>query len=766
MQGTLKSWHIHIKGQVQGIGYRPHIYRKAKELGLKGWVSNDVNGVHIQVNGDQKSIEKFLDEIALITPPELAIINDLQIKEAEPQAFTEFQIVHKESERTSNIMITPDIAICSECRLEISNIDNRRSDYAFTTCCQCGPRYSVIHSLPYDRENTEMFLFQMCDECSSEYRNPEDRRYYSQTNSCSKCGVRMSLYDSDKKQLSVDNQSIITSIVDFWKKGKIIAIKGIGGFLLTCDAQNEVAISRLRKLKMRPSKPFAVMIPSLDHVVHLTNAEGDSLNGPVSPIVLMNAGKVKGQYHGIHDHLDRIGVMIPYAPLFQVILNVYNKPIVATSGNVSNSPITFKNNEAIDKLTEIGDYIVTNDRKITIPQDDSVIQYSERCQQKIILRRSRGLAPTYFNAHNQWQKDGILAMGAHLKSTFSILHHHNVYISQYLGDLDHYDTQQHYIHTLEHLSQLLNIDISQIVVDQHPEYPATVHGEKLAQSKDLPLLKVQHHIAHFCALLGEYALHESQEKILGVIWDGTGMGDDGHIWGSEFFTYENYEFSRCAHLDYVPIIGGDKMAREPRLSALAILYGAQMGADLLHTKFTSIEWKVYQKLLKGHAKMKTSSMGRLFDAVSTLLGLNDKQSYEGEAAMHLEVKARMFFRSNGFNPDIPNYFANNQQINLVPKNILIGIMTDINSGIPVTEIAAKFHVTLVFWIRAVALSQQCKKIGFSGGVFQNSLLVDLIILSLRDEFELLFHKNLSSNDENISFGQLVFSDIQKRTYLD
>lgn len=756
MISNLKTWHIHITGQVQGIGYRPYIYRKAKDHRLKGWVSNDADGVHIQVNANKKRFDLFMDDIALITPPHLAVITNVKFKKVEFQSFNRFKIIHLGGGQPSNMLITPDIAICPDCRKEIENENDRRANYAYTTCCQCGPRYSVINSLPYDRENTEMATFQMCDQCSSEYKKPADRRYFSQTNSCAECGVSMSLYNSEKKLLSSDNQTITDNIIDYWKKGKIIAIKGIGGYLLTCDAQNKEVVSRLRKLKNRPSKPFAVMIPSLDHVSDLTNVERSSFIGSISPIVLLDTRKIKGEYHGIHDGLDKVGVMIPYAPLFQILLNLFQKPIVATSGNVSNSPIVFKNEDARDQLSHIADYIVTNDREIAIPQDDSVIQYAEVSQQKIIIRRSRGMAPSYFNSQNQWQKDGVLAMGAHLKSTFSILHNHNVYISQFIGDLDHYDTQQHYRHTLDHLSQLLNTEITQVMVDLHPEYPATIHGRQLAQTHELPITTVQHHIAHFCALLGEYALQESEENILGVIWDGTGLGDDGHIWGSEFFTFEKGQFDRCAHLEYYPIIGGDKMAREPRLSALAILGASELGEELLRTKFSGIEWKVYQKLLKGDAKIKTSSMGRLFDAVSSLLGIKDIQSYEGEAAMLLELEAGSYFQKNNYNLNISDYLIDNQSVTLNPKTLLTRIAADLKSGIVTSEISAKFHLTLANWIRVVTLSQGYKKVGFSGGVFQNSLLVDLITLDMRDEFELLFHKDLSPNDENVSFGQLVY----------
>ncbi|MDG2449929.1 MAG: carbamoyltransferase HypF, partial [Saprospiraceae bacterium] len=643
---NLKTWHIHITGQVQGIGYRPYIYRKAKDHDLKGWVSNDAAGVHIQVNANKKSFDLFIDDIALIAPPPLAVISSIQFKEIEFQSFNQFEIIHLGGVKPSDMLITPDFAICPECRKEIEDENDRRINYSFTTCCQCGPRYSVTNSLPYDRENTEMATFQMCHQCSSEYNKPADRRYFSQTNSCSECGVSMSLYNSEKKLLSSEDQAITDNIINFWNKGKIIAIKGIGGYLLTCDAQNEEVVSRLRKLKNRPSKPFAVMIPSLDHVSDLTNVERSSFMGSISPIVLLDTRKVKGEYHGIHDGLDKVGVMIPYAPLFQILLNLFQKPIVATSGNVSNSPIIYKNDEALDQLSQIADYIVTNNREIAIPQDDSIIQYTEVCQQKIIIRRSRGLAPTYFNSKNQWKGDGVLAMGAHLKSTFSILHNQNVYISQYLGDLDHYDTLQHYRHTLDHLSQLLNTKVSQVIVDHHPEYTASIDGKEMAQSQNLPLLTVQHHIAHFCALLGEHALQKSNEKILGVIWDGTGLGDDRQVWGSEFFTYEKGQFDRCANLEYYPTIGSDKMAREPRLSALAILGESEVSEDVLRAKFSTTESKIYHQLLKRSTTIKSTSMGRLFDAVSSLLGIKDILSYEGEAAMLLEMQARTFFKSN------------------------------------------------------------------------------------------------------------------------
>ncbi|MCB0855077.1 MAG: carbamoyltransferase HypF, partial [Bacteroidetes bacterium] len=455
--------------------------------------------------------------------------------------------------------------------------------------------------------------------------------------------------------------------------------------------------------------------------------------------------------------LTQIGVMLPYAPLYELLLHTFQKPIVATSGNISNSPIVFQDNQALAELPEIADFLLTNNREIVIPQDDSVIKFSPFKKEKIVLRRSRGLAPTYINSDLILPEACILATGAMLKSSFGFLHEGNTYLSQYLGDLAHFDTLENYRHTIEHFFRLFNAKPEVILCDKHPDYPSTRYAEEMAASFEIPVHHIQHHIAHFGAVLGENNQIESKTPVLGVIWDGTGLGDDGQIWGGEFFIYENYSFHRAHHFTYFDSILGDKMAREPRISALAACRGIESATELLKGKFTPTEWKIYTKILSGGTRLQTSSVGRIFDAVAALLDLKDIQSYEGEAALLLEQLATEYCKKNGLG-FLSSYSYSTMDI-LSTKGMLREIIEDIQQGESPAFIAAKLHFSLAEMIGVIARKKQIKKIAFSGGVFQNGLLVDLIWHLLGDEFELFFHRQLSPNDENIAFGQMVCYEV-------
>ncbi|MEN0050879.1 MAG: carbamoyltransferase HypF, partial [Bacteroidota bacterium] len=444
----MNTWYIHIQGQVQGVGFRPFIYSLAKAHGLNGWVNNDVDGVHIAFNGDEETARSFKKNIVK-KAPQLARITSIELDHRKQTFFDNFQIIRSERSGKSNVLITPDVAICKDCSKELWQNDNRRKSYPFITCTNCGPRYSIFQQLPYDRATTTMDDFQMCNVCKAEYENPLDRRYYSQTNSCPNCNIELTLLDSNLVEITNDVSAVLNLVIEYWEAGKIVALKGIGGYLLTCDANNEAAISRLRKRKHRPSKPFALMYPN---VASLTQFELfpeaiDALNYPTASIVLLDLKEEAVTVHSIAPQLKQIGLMLPYTPLYELLLRQFGKAIVATSGNISNTPIIFEDEKAKKELSSIADFILTNNRKIVVPQDDSVIKFSPFTKQKIILRRSRGLAPSYINAHLKVANTNILAMGAMLKSTFSLQHQNNIYISQYLGDLQQFDTQQSYQHT-------------------------------------------------------------------------------------------------------------------------------------------------------------------------------------------------------------------------------------------------------------------------------------------------------------------------------
>lgn len=756
------TWHIHIKGQVQGVGFRPFVFLTAKKHQLYGWVNNTFDGVHIVFNADKNLALAFKDEL-VANAPSLSRITSIDINKIQEKFFDNFQIIHSKKAGETNLLITPDFALCTACKAELNEAENRRYKYPFTTCTNCGPRFSIIHQLPYDRAHTKMDVFKMCSSCNTEYENPLNRRYYSQTNSCPNCSIELSLYDASQNKITSDSEDIIDSIIRFWKLGKIVAIKGIGGYLLTCDATNQEAITTLRKRKHRPTKPFALMYPNIDALneFHLTKQSIEALQGSISPIVLLEIKESIASSNEIAPGLNQLGVMLPYTPLYELLLNRFDQPIIATSGNISNSPIIYKDEKALRELSEIADYVLVNNREIVIPQDDSVVKFSFWKKQKIILRRSRGLAPTYINKDLAFSDTPILAMGAMLKSTFCLLHKYNTYISPYLGDLAHFDTQQSYQNTIEHFLKLFHVQPEVILGDKHLDYPSTRYGKALSKKVKAPIQLIQHHLAHFGAILGEHHLLHSPTPVLGVIWDGTGLGNDGQIWGGEFFKYEQYDFLRCYHFDYFDFILGDKMPREPRISALSACWDVMGAEQFLIEKFTSTEWPIYSKLLDKENPLKTSSVGRIFDAVASLLGIMDKQTYEGEAAMQLETMATLYFKKHGLDFS-DSYFMEGAHYYRIPtKSLMTNMIMDLQKGKSKDFIAAKFHFSLTKLIKIVANNLKIKKIAFSGGVFQNGLLVDLIAHHLSHEFELFFHQELSPNDENISFGQQVCYQIEK-----
>ncbi len=752
----MRTFHIHIEGIVQGVGFRPFVYKLCLSHKLKGWVNNTNDGVHIHINTTKIKAEKLLKEL-IETAPKLAVITGYTIEEIDYRQYDNFEIIHSSSREDAKLLLPPDFAMCDDCSKELYDEDNSRFQYPFITCTNCGPRYSIIKSLPYDRETTTMDKFEMCPVCRTEYDNPLDRRYYSQTNSCPVCPIELSLFENGEIH---DNFTNLNYIVEQWKTGKIIAIKGIGGYILTCDATNSSTITRLRKLKYRPSKPFALMHQNIEELakdVELSEVEKNEFESYTAPILLLNIKnkpKTALAFDQISPNSDILGVMLPYTPLYKLLLDKFKKPIVATSGNISNSTIIYQNDKAISELSKIADIILLNNRDIVIPQDDSVVRFSIFNKSKIIIRRSRGLAPSYINANLNLPKTTVLAMGAMMKSSFTLLNKQNIYISQYLGSTDNYEAEENYKATLNHFFNLFNPTLEVVLTDKHPGYFTSMYGKEIASSKDIRTVEIQHHIAHFYAVLGENNLLETKEKILGVIWDGTGLGDNGNIWGGEFFEYANKRVERIKHLNQFPFILGDKMPKEPRISALAMTQSI-IENDVVKNKFSKTEWRIYNKLLQEENMLKSTSVGRLFDAVASIVLGIDKQTFEGEAAMQLENKATQYFKKNNVSIDL-SYLKNN----LIPDNLLELLFNSIFTGIKNNEsaerIAAKFHISLAHYILLVAGERKVSKVAFSGGVFQNQLLVDLIISFMQNDFKLYFHKELSPNDECISFGQLMW----------
>ncbi len=748
MAATFK---IQISGRVQGVGFRPFVFLLANKYGLKGIVTNNQEGVLIEINCAKEKAVLFMQDLKQ-NPPPLAIIQSATLEETDPKEYQSFTIIPTSDNAQINLPLTPDFSICNECKSELTDVKNRRYNYPFISCVNCGARYAVTKKFPFERENTSIADFEMCELCQEEYTNPKDRRFHSQTNSCGSCGISLFIYDNNGNRLHIANDEIIESIASYIRQGNIIAIKNTSGYLLCCDATNAQVVQKLRAKKHRPNKPFAVMYPRLEILkqdLTISKEEGEEITSNISPIVIVSS---KG-YHGdialdeIAPNLNQIGVMLPYSGLMHLITDALSFPIVATSGNISGSPIISDIETAQEKLSEVADYFLHHDLDIVNPQDDSVVKISPETKQKIVFRRSRGLAPNYldYTSANEFK---ILAMGSHLKNTISFTPNRHLYVSQYLGNLDSYEVGERYEKTITQYLDFFDTKPEVILVDQHQAYQSAQIGERLAEKFNAKTYAIQHHKAHFASVLGEHKLLASKEKILGVIWDGTGLGDDDMIWGGEFFAYENNEINRLTHFDYSDWLLGDKMAKEPRLSLLSL--STPEMENIVKPKFTSTEWNIYQKKRQSNT-LKTSSIGRLFDAVASLLGLIDVNTYEGEAAILLENCIEEIDFDN-----LQDYLED-ESYNTIPSQLIIEKITIAkNSDTTNSQLAANFIYTLACTIIEVAKKHHIKTIAMSGGVFQNATLIDMILRLSKSEFVCKFNTTLPPNDENISFGQLMY----------
>ncbi|MCF6308623.1 MAG: carbamoyltransferase HypF [Flavobacteriaceae bacterium] len=745
-----KTFKIQISGRVQGVGFRPFVFNLAKKNHLLGTVSNNENGVIIYINTSEEKAVHFVEQI-LKEKPEVSIITAHSIEEVKYEEYTDFSIIPSESDEKINIPLTPDFAVCNACKTEISNKNNRRFQYAFTTCIHCGPRYAVTKKYPFERKNTSLHTFKMCANCLDEYKNPLNKRFHSQTNSCKDCGITMELLDNKKVEIENNQTHILDKLVTLLHKGKIIALKNTNGYLLCCDASNPNAITNLRKRKNRFNKPFAVLYPTIDFIKNdfdISSEEENALVSIIAPIVILkNTKQLSFEPNNIAPNLNYTGVMLPSSALLQLIAKKAKKPIIATSGNAHGSPIITTKEEAELKLNTIADYFLHHNLDIEFPQDDSVLKFVDK--QQVLIRRSRGLSPNFEYAE-KLTKNKILAMGSHLKSTFTYLPNKHIYLSPYFGNLDNYDVLNRFTTTIDKYIELFNTKPKTILTDKHLHYQSSILGKAYREKWNANLIEIQHHKAHFCSVLAEHKLFQSTKKILGVIWDGTGFGDDNQIWGGEFFSYENNKIDRINHFEYFNWIANDKMAKEPRLSLFSLIDDEDK--ELIKGKFTKTEYKIYNKMLKNNT-LKTSSVGRLFDAVASALDIVDVNSYEAEAAMLLENCANSSQVENCI--DLLEF----KDYDTIPSKLLLKIIIKAYKidGVSKAFIARSFIFTLAKIIIKIAKKNKVKTIVCSGGVFQNSVLIKILTeLSIEKSLDLKFNCKLSANDENISFGQLMY----------
>jgi hydrogenase maturation protein HypF len=736
---------IVVFGVVQGVGFRPFIYRLAHELDYNGWVQNIGFGVKIHLENQKKSdFQDFLQALYENKPP-LAQIEEATVETASFTGIQHFEI-RKSKQEESFVFISPDISVCRNCYTEMMTPSDRRFQYPFINCTDCGPRYTIVRALPYDRKKTTMKRFRMCPLCRKEYTDPLDRRYHAQPIACPACGPHITLLNSKTRE---EIEGGIQKSADLLKKGKILAVKGLGGFHLMCDALNSKAVENLRRIKERERKPLALMARDLKIIrkfAHISPGEKELLLSPRRPIVLL---KKKKEIEGIAPHLDEMGFMLPYTPLHYLLLQDFDL-IVATSSNKKDAPIMKDEEEGIDELT---DFILTHDRPIHMRADDSVMKVI--AHQPLFVRRARGYVPypqpiprDLLSPHH------ILALGGELKDTISLYKNGYIITSQFLGDLDEYQNFQYFEETIRHLTKLFQIRPKVVVSDLHPDFHTTRYAQKLK----IPHLKVQHHFAHVLAPLIEHK-YSVDKKVLGVSLDGYGYGEDGTAWGGEFLIADYAGYERFAHFAYVPLPGGDLAAKQPWRMALAYLmevYGEEIPWLDVFKKVSPKKNKGLREMIRRQIQTPpVSSCGRLFDAVSFLVGLSpEEMEFEAEAPMRLEAAAAEGIRGK--------YEFEIVDRSISFKRTIRSVVEDLQQGEPVPRISAKFHNTLASVIGRVA--QRAREIHgidtvvLVGGVFLNKRLLEAASKTLRRKgLNVLRPVKYSPNDESISVGQIAYA---------
>ncbi|MCC6587376.1 MAG: carbamoyltransferase HypF [Bryobacterales bacterium] len=717
--------HIDAYGAVQGVGMRPYVFRLAAGLGLRGYVTNSTGGVHIEVEGDQGRVREF--ELRL--PQELpapASIATMEQRTLAPCGYSDFRIVDSLPTGAPTAVILPDLATCPACLNELLDPAMRRFGYPFTNCTHCGPRYSIITGIPYDRANTTMAAFILCEDCRREYFDPGDRRFHAQPIACPRCGPAL--------------DAAVQAAVRVLSDGGIVALKGIGGYQLLCDALTDEAVSRLRTRKHREEKPLAVMFPDmrmLKRYALIDRGEEQILASPAAPIVLLRkAGETLAWQ--VSRSSPWIGAMLPYSPLHHLLLQAYGKPLVATSGNVSDEPIVTDDDDARERLSSIADAFVTHNRPIARPVDDSVVRSIQG--RVTVLRRARGYAPLPVLQPKPLLR--VLALGAHLKNTVAIAVDRQVFVSQHIGDLDTAEAFRAFQRAIKDLCTLYAFEPELVACDLHPQYRSTLFAETLG----VPVVRVQHHMAHVAACAAE---NDITGPYLGVAWDGTGYGTDGTIWGSEFFDVAGAQFRRIGHLRPFRLLGGDAAARDARRVAYSML--RDIGLDWPFG-WTRNEEVILRRMHQGATNPPWSTgMGRLFDAAAAISGLATENRFEGQAAMSLEAAI-------GLNGDDDRYPVeiDGQVIDWRP--VIAALLHDRQAGENPPTLARRFHNTLVAVLLDMAQRVGRRQVVLSGGCFQNAYLVAKSIERLEAAgFRVATHQRIPPNDGGISLGQAVLA---------
>jgi len=749
LKSTVHRWSIAVRGVVQGVGFRPFVYNTAVSCRLTGWVQNEADTVRIEVEGPLGDLERFLESLQDSPPPQ-ARIDALEVAERPCQngASGTFEIRTSPAAGTPRPTIPADLATCPECLQEIRTPGERRYRYPFTNCTNCGPRWSIIERLPYDRPRTSMAQFLMCPACKTEYHNPADRRFHAQPIACPECGPILQFLASDGAELARENEALECAVATI-RAGRILALKGLGGFQLMVDATNPQAVGRLRERKQRADKPFAVMVASLDEVrcrCEVSAEEARVLESPPAPILLLRQRTdcATDIVAAVAPENPYLGMMLPYTPLHHLLMAEIGRPVVCTSGNLSEEPMAITCQDALERLGSIADALLVHNRPIVRPVDDSVARVGPGGLQ--VLRRARGFAPLPIDLGFAGPR--ILAVGGHLKNTVALSLGSQVVVSPHIGDLDNVLSVDTYQRAIADLVDFFQVVPDAVACDLHPDYASTRHAESLAAGWGVPLVRVQHHQAHVAACMAE---HRLEGPVLGFSWDGTGYGTDGTVWGGEVLECKGAEFRRFAHLRRFSLPGGDRAVREPRRSALGLLFEVfgDQAMEQAARWFDRSESKLLFSLLKRSVQCpRTSSMGRLFDAVAALCGLPAVISFEGQAAMALEYAA-----DKEQEEAYPLPLGDDQPAVIDWEPLVRAVLRDRAAGEPVGRISARFHNALAALAVAIARRWGGRNVVLSGGCFQNSLLAERAGQRLVDAgFRVYQHQQVPPGDGGIALG--------------
>ncbi len=770
---TRERWRVTVRGIVQGVGFRPTVYGLATRLGLTGHVGNDGSGVFIEVEGDGSALQRFRDALVAEAPP-LARIESVVVTAVSPRGDADFRILESQPDATIRAHIPPDVSICAECLRELFDPADRRYRYPFINCTHCGPRFTIIQRIPYDRAATTMAGFEMCPACAAEYHDPHSRRFHAQPIACPDCGPSV-WYQPAGPPLPdsiVRHDAAIEAAQAAIRAGQIVAIKGLGGFHLACDATNDRALAALRARKGRIDKPFAVMARDLaqaQRLAEIDEAEAALLDSPQHPILLLRKRPGSPVSDLVAPGNPYIGLMLPYTPLHHLLLE--DRPLVMTSGNLSGEPIAIDNAEALERLAPLVDGFLLHDRPIHTPCDDSVLRLHEGCE--LPIRRSRGYTPfpiklPVLGGTGDAGSPSVLATGGELKNTLCLAHQGYAFLSQHIGDMENLETLEAFERAQAHLCDLYHARPKAVICDLHPGYLTTRWAEAYVKREGVPLLRVQHHHAHIASVMAEHGL-DGRQPVIGVCLDGTGYGTDGTIWGGEVLIADYVGFKRAAHLKPVPLPGGDAAVKHPYRMALAHLWAAGIAwdDDLPPVKACpAAERRILARQLEtGFQTVLTSSAGRLFDAVASLTGLRHTITYEAQAAIELEGAVLARGEDDRINPYPLPVVEEDTGAVLDTAPMTAAIAADVRSGAAAGVIAARFHEGVTEGLLRVCQYLRAKGYGsvvaLSGGVFQNIRLLSALQTRLRVEgFSVLDHRLVPANDGGLALGQAVIGAVR------